>query len=411
MRIIFDMLFLATALLCVALPAAPLLRQALALYRRDGFVSAALAILAFLFPLASMALAASTIDPQPVAGFWAQMWATIVANKAAFIALGLTVGPPLIATIISAVQKPPADTSAARGALVRALTWLQLWLTARAPKGYLGIGGTQWSTPFGHVPERDSLPAADTDPGKKGPPTGGAATAILIGFLCASTALQGCATMRPIDQKQYAINFGACMEQKGINDATNVGGQIFQILETPGLTQAQITQRIEGLGIPVAGQAVEDCAICAVQAWQSLNPITGQVLTPAQAAARVFVAKHTHKAPGLRGSPSQLAKQHPELATKDGDVHQIDVELIVRIKAGEVDLSSLGRAMVHDYGRGAAMASVDRLWGTLIGVPLTMAAQTEGWIRKMPPHIQDLAWLVSNKETWASDYATIKGGR
>lgn len=106
----------------------------------------------------------------------------------------------------------------------------------------------------------------------------------------------------PISTQQYDAAFGSCMAAAGISDVTGIGTKILQILETPGLTQAQITQRIEALGIPAAGQAIEHVAICAVEAWSVVHPVTSTSKpTAGQGAVRVFQARHTHApvAPGV----------------------------------------------------------------------------------------------------------------
>lgn len=118
-------------------------------------------------------------------------------------------------------------------------------------------------------------------------------------LLAGGLLVSGCAhgpippPVTPISTQQYQAAFGACMAAAGISDATGIGEKVLQILETPGLTQTQITNQIEALGIGAAGDLVKHTAICAVQAWSAVHPVAaGTKPTAAQGAVRVFQARH-----------------------------------------------------------------------------------------------------------------------
>ena len=123
---------------------------------------------------------------------------------------------------------------------------------------------------------------------------------LIVGLLGMVVAASGCAhptppPVNPTQLKQWDANFGSCMESKGISDVTGLGTKIFAILQTPGLTQQQIIQQIEALGIPTAIGGGEAVAVCALLAFQSTLPVAPNAPpTPAQAAVRVLLARHMH---------------------------------------------------------------------------------------------------------------------
>jgi hypothetical protein len=155
-----------------------------------------------------------------------------------------------------------------------------------------------WAMAFktaGKPGEDLALEAADKADIKMPPPPPPPSAAVFLPFIFATIALQACAGCPAPTQpssSQYTQALTQCLVRDGITDATQLGAKIFAILDGGG-TQAQMIQQLEALGIPTAGQVLELVAICAVEAWTGFNPIQPNVApTPAQAAARVFKARH-----------------------------------------------------------------------------------------------------------------------
>lgn len=92
---------------------------------------------------------------------------------------------------------------------------------------------------------------------------------------------------------KYTAAFEACLVSDGIKLGLSDGSSVLNVLEDGTLTEAEIESKLEALGITTGGNVVASIGACAVSSWFSLNPVTAKApVTPAQAAVRVFYARH-----------------------------------------------------------------------------------------------------------------------
>lgn len=118
-------------------------------------------------------------------------------------------------------------------------------------------------------------------------------------LLAFASAAVGCAHLPPSVQ-QYDSCLTTTLEQDGISQIPGYGTQILQILEQGGTNSAAIETAIESVVIAAGGDAAVLVANSAVYCWFEQNPVAGGARpTPSQAAARIYLAKHT-AAPGVR---------------------------------------------------------------------------------------------------------------
>lgn len=90
----------------------------------------------------------------------------------------------------------------------------------------------------------------------------------------------------------YTQAFEACLVADGIKLGLSDGSSVLSILES-GASESVIVSKLEGLGVGAAGDVATDIIACSVSSWFSLNPVTAKAPpTPAQAAVRVFYARH-----------------------------------------------------------------------------------------------------------------------
>ncbi len=90
----------------------------------------------------------------------------------------------------------------------------------------------------------------------------------------------------------YTQAFEACIVADGVKLGLSNGSAVLDILES-GASEAVIISKLDGLGVNAAGDVATDIIACSVSSWFALNPVTAKAPpTPAQAAVRVFYARH-----------------------------------------------------------------------------------------------------------------------
>lgn len=90
----------------------------------------------------------------------------------------------------------------------------------------------------------------------------------------------------------YTAAFEACLTADGVQLGLSDGSSVINILDAGG-TEAQIVNALEGLGIDAGSSIVMDIGACALSSWMSVHPVGASVKpTPAQAAVRVYLARH-----------------------------------------------------------------------------------------------------------------------
>ena len=90
----------------------------------------------------------------------------------------------------------------------------------------------------------------------------------------------------------YSAAYYACVEGSGISTLEGTASQAWGILDS-GASETTIISELEALGIASADQLAQLSASCALQAWNVTHPVQPSVKpTPAQAALRVYYARH-----------------------------------------------------------------------------------------------------------------------
>lgn len=117
--------------------------------------------------------------------------------------------------------------------------------------------------------------------------------------------VSGCAgaQMTAAQKAQYTQEFSDCCKVQGENAAGGIGAQVLSILnqDAAGVTEEQVLQQLEGIGVQTGAAGVQLVVSCAVQAWMAVHPAApGQPVTSTMAAARRYRLKHL-----ARGAVSQ----------------------------------------------------------------------------------------------------------